>query len=344
MALIKANETEFKVNNSLFENRRVVILTHKNPDGDGVASAMALKVFLELYGCTVSFVVPGTIPTNLQPLAPDYIPFIHGKESQGVKEMKDAEIIYCVDFNSPCRLYEGQRELFTRQKAVKIALDHHPGNTLNADHVFSYPDYAASAQIVLHFILANDYKGQMNRQIAEFIAFGIISDTNGFHHNLDAPELFTMIIHLQEYGVNMNALMATHANSYNESRLRIMGHALNRMIYLPECRVALLSLDAQELKDLGYTHGDTEGLVNLPLSMRDCLLSVFVSEREHGVSISVRSKGELSAALFAQSYFDGGGHRNAAGADSTMSVKDTVQYILQKVPLFFDENIKKFVE
>jgi phosphoesterase RecJ-like protein len=173
--------------------------------------------------------------------------------------------------------------------------------------------------------------------VAEAIYTGIMTDTNGFRHNSSRPEIFHIIAELLQYGVDKDKIYNAVYNSYSYNRMRLLGYALEKMVVLPEYRTAYIALTKEEIASFQFQAGDTEGFVNYPLHIKNIVLSVFLSENQENIRISFRSRGRFSVNEFARKHFDGGGHLNAAGGISRLTVEETIAKFLQDIEQYKDE-------
>ena len=179
------------------------------------------------------------------------------------------------------------------------------------------------------------YFADMSLQTAECICAGMLTDTGGLAYNSNSPEIYTIFAELLRKGVDKDALYRHLFNTYKENRMRLMGYVLSQKLeILPEYHTAIFSLSEKELAQYGYEKGDTEGFVNLPLSINGIRFSIFAREEKDTVKLSLRSVGDFPANQFASEFFGGGGHLNASGAESNLSLQETIDKIKQVLPDF----------
>lgn len=295
---------------------KIIIVTHVSPDGDAVGSSLGLWHFLRKRGKDVSIIVPNAFPEFLKwmPGASDIMIYDKSKEASD-RMLMEADVICCLDFNHPKRVAEMENTLLASQ-ARKILIDHHiePADFCNI--VISHPKMPSTAELVLRLICAMGCWGEVTSELAECIYTGMMTDTGGFTYNSNEPELYFLISQLLTKGIDKDKIYRRVFNSQTEGRMRLMGYVLNeKMTILPDFATAIITLKRDELAKFVYQKGDTEGFVNMPLSIRGIKLSIFLREDEDMVKVSTRSVGELPCNDIVKKYFGGGGHKNAAGGE-----------------------------
>lgn len=302
--------------------QRLVILVHKNPDGDAIGSSTGFSRFLlEEYGLDVPIIAPDEAPDYLY-LGETHHVHIHMQEPKLCEDLlTHADLIFCMDFNRLDRLnmnISGVQQLgdfVFLLGAPKVLIDHH----LDPDKfelTFSCTRRSSTSELVFLIMEALRPQGKPSKQIAERIMMGIITDTGGFAYNSSQPDTFRVVARLLEAGVNKDDIIDRVMNNAPESRLRLLGLILkDKMIVIPECGAAYFSLSVKEMRAFELERGATEGFVNYPLSIKGIVFTAFLREdRITGeIRISLRSKGDFSVNDFAAQYFNGGGHKNAAG-------------------------------
>ena len=303
---------------------RFVIVTHISPDGDAVGSSLALYHYLAGKGKSVSVITPNSMPDFLSwlPEAGNVISYKEQSELAN-KVMQDADVVCCLDFNVPYRIGDVEK-IMLQSKAKKILIDHHlyPGDF--CDLVLSRPDSSSTAELVFQFICALGDYSEVNNQIATCIYTGMMTDTGGFTYNSNHARIYHIISFLLKKNIDKDAIYRNVFNNYSESRLRLMGYVLHKkMKVFPEMSAALITLSDQELRAHNYQKGDTEGFVNLPLQIKGVKFSVFLREdvEENIIKASLRSVGDVPSNVFASTYFNGGGHKNASGGEIHNSLK-----------------------
>jgi len=317
-----------EVRDLLSEPQKIVIITHQNPDGDAVGSSLGLWHFLKGHGQEdVTVITPNDYPDFLHwmPGNDSVKVFYHNKKTVP-QQIEESTVIFCLDFNSLNRI-SGLAGSVKHSKATRFLIDHHLEPDIFAKHMMSKPEASSTAELIFDFIEGVAGREAISNDIAECLYAGIVSDTGRFKFatNSRVYEImsFFMSIKLDTEKVNDRIF-----NSFSENRLRLFGFALTeRMKFIPECNACIMWLDEADKRKFKFQPGDTEGLVNYPLFMSNCIFSVLITEKDGLTKMSLRSKGGFSAQKIASEYFNGGGHFNASGGRSDKSVLDTVTYL-----------------
>ena len=296
---------------------RIVIVAHVGPDGDAVGSSLGLCHFLTFLGKDVHVILPNAFPDFLKWMPGSKDILIYGRYADFANRLiAKADIICCLDFNDPSRL-DRMRDQVLNSQARKVLIDHHlnPGDFCNI--VISHPEIASTSELVFRLICQMGYFGEMTREMAECIYTGMMTDTGGFTFNSNRPEIYFIISQLLSKGIDKDVIYRRVFNTYSESRLRLMGYVLTRMVTYPERHAAMISLSRQEQGQFHYIRGDSEGFVNMPLSIRHVILSCFLREdtERQVIKVSLRSVGSFPCNRMAAELFGGGGHLNAAGGE-----------------------------
>lgn len=315
---------------------KILIISHKGPDGDSIGSSLALYNFLVSQGKDTWIMIPDEAPGRLMFLpGSDNIIVFENDEQQAADLLKSCDLLFCLDFNEPKRAGKAGTYIIN-SKARKVMVDHHPDPDNFADIIISHPEICATSELVFRIICRMGYFPEMNKETAECICAGMLSDTGGLAYNSNNPELYTIFTELLKKGVDKDDIYRRVITTSSENRLRLMGHfLLNCMKVYPEAGWAVSCMSAKDLKKFGYRTGDTDGLVNLPLQIPEINCSVFVREDNGCVKLSFRSKGDFAVNGIASKLFSGGGHKNAAGAEST----DSMEEIVRKLEQYMDKHI-----
>jgi len=320
--------------NLLSQPRKIVITTHHKPDGDAMGSSLGLYNYLIQQGHHTQVITPTDYP--------DFLAWMPGNENviiftehleESATLVADAEIIFCLDFNTLSRINE-LGELVRASSAVKVMIDHHLEPEDFDDYRHWDINACASAQLVYDFI-ANQLhnKALVNKDVATCLYTGIMTDSASFRLPNTTPAVHRIAADLIEAGaVNWHIHELVYSNS-SEDRLRFLGHCLkNKLEVIYEYNTAFISVNRQELEEYDVITGDTEGIVNYALSITGIRLAAFIVERPDKVKLSLRSRGEFPANEICKKYFNGGGHRNAAGGTSTDSLEEVINQFKQILP------------
>lgn len=312
----------------IYNSDKMVIVTHVSPDGDAIGSSLGLWHFLRGKGKDVTIIVPNSFPDFLKwmPGAVDILVYDTNKEKAD-ELMNAADVVCCLDFNQPNRVASMENILLSVQ-ARKILIDHHLGPSDFCNIVISHPELPATAEVVLRIICAMGCWGELSKESAECIYTGMMTDTGGFTYNSNNPEIYFIISQLLTKGIDKDKIYRRVFNTQTAERMRLMGFVLNeKMTILSDFATAVITLTRKELSIYSHRKGDTEGFVNMPLSIKGIKLSVFLREDEDMVKISMRSVGDLPCNEICKKYFGGGGHRNAAGGEFYGTMDDALRVL-----------------
>jgi len=338
MSLKLPEEIYAKLKKVLTAPFRVVLLTHMNPDGDAIGSILGLYHFLKKRGCTVNMAVPNDFPQFLSWMeGAEQILDFRGQRQQVEDELGKADLVFCLDLNEPDRL-GGIKEILEKTDVLKILIDHHPKPADFTDHLISDTSASSTAELVHRFILNLDGEKGIDRTIAECLFVGIMTDTGCFSFNSSDPGTYKVVAGLLRTGIEKNRIYSLVYDNYTEDRMRLLGYSLTeKMVVLNEHRTAYISLSMEELEKFNHLSGDTEGFVNYPFSVKDIRITALFLEKKNHVKISFRSKGDFSINHFAREYFNGGGHHNAAGGESTDNMEKTLSRFESLIAEYSDE-------
>lgn len=306
--------------------RDIVIVSHRNPDGDAIGSSLALFHYLKQYGHVIKILVPSEYPDafSWMPNIDDIIIF-DSDPDRSEEVVKKAELVFCLDFNSLDRI-DRLGEMIAANKHCKIAMiDHHLYPEPFSDFTLSDETASSTSELIFDFIEMLGDKAGLNKTIGESIFTGILTDTGSFKYST-SPKLFRIVAELLELGVDDYLLQDLIFNTRKEKELRLLGFCLyHRMEVLPEHNAALITLTKEDYVEFDIQRGDTEGVVNFLLTMKNINIAAFITEQPKIVKISLRSKGDISVQQIATKYFKGGGHKNAAGGFAYNTLPTTVK-------------------
>lgn len=319
--------------------QRVIITTHHKPDGDAMGSSLAWGHYLKKKGHQVHVITPSDYPEflNWLPGNEDVIVFSQQTKETIQKHINESTLICCLDFSSLARI-ETIREMVEKSTARKLVIDHHLDPEPFAD--ISYWDIkaAATCELIYELIERLGDVHSIDNKIGTCIYTGIMTDTSSFRHPSTTKKVHEIAGVLIEKGINTSAIHRLIYDTNSESRLRLLGYVLlEKIIILPEYKTAYVALTAAELKRFDSKTGDTEGLVNFLLSIKDIVFAVILIDRTEAVKLSFRSIGDFSVNSLSKNHFSGGGHKNAAGGISHESLEKTVEKFLSVLPLYKEQ-------
>jgi phosphoesterase RecJ-like protein len=316
---------------------KIVIITHISPDGDAIGSSLALYHFLLQLGKSVNVLVPNNFPGFLKWMngTKDII-IAEWKENLAKELIKAADLIFCLDFNISKRT--GPLGPWIEEAAAKkIMIDHHPEPDHFCDVTISHPEISSTSELIFRFICRMGLFEYMDKSCAECIYTGMMTDTGAFTYNSNDTHIYYIISELLEKGIDKDAIYNKVYSHYSECRLRLQGYVLYEKMKIYEAyHTALIVLSHEEQQQFQWKKGDTEGFVNMPLSVEGVVFSVFIREEEDMVKISFRSRGNFPANLFASEVFNGGGHRNASGGEFYGKLEDAVALFENALPKYSD--------
>lgn len=305
---------------------KIVIITHYNPDGDAIGSSLGLKHYLNAKGIDAEVVVPNDFPKFLKWM-PDAKKIIIAdyKQKKASDLIKNADIIFILDFNTPSRSGNFISSLIEKSKGKKILIDHHQQPD-TFDFVYSDTTIPATCQMIYHFIEAMEETHFINENTAKCLYTGIMTDTGGFRYRSTSATTHRITANLIEKGAEPSEISSNTWDTNSISRIHLLSLILSRLEVINDGKTAILYLKRDELKKYGFEKGDTEGFVNYGLSILGVEVSVFFIEDlyEEFIKISFRSKKNIDVNNFSRKYFNGGGHINASGGKSLDDMETTI--------------------
>ncbi len=331
-------ETLKKVNQLLEVPSEIVITSHYNPDGDALGSSLAMCNYLQQKGHKVSLILPNDFPDFLgwMPGIENAVIYFH-KSKGADKLIAKASIIFCLDYNAIPRVNLFADQLF-KAKGIKILIDHHLQPEDHFDYSFSVIKTSSTSELVFDFIEASGDYSMLNKEIAVCLYVGIMTDTGSFSFACNYPHTYEVVSKLVQKGVDTERVHRLVYDTYSEGRMRLLGFCLSeRMVVLHELSTAYIWLKKSDLQRFGFKPGDTEGVVNYALSIKDISFAALFTEKSDRIRISFRSKGDFSVNNFAREHYEGGGHRNAAGGDAFVSMEQTLSKFEGLLLLYKDE-------
>jgi len=305
--------------------RKIFITTHHKPDGDAIGSMLGLCHYLTKKGHQVTAVSPGEIPQFLEwmPGVPQMLNF-EAQPKPALAALANAELVFGVDFNDFSRTKHLEQHLAAATQP-KVLIDHHMFPADVWTYGMSIPEKSSTCEMVYDFIqLCGDIE-LLDIPIAECLYTGVMTDTGSFRFPITTAAVHLMIAALKKTGLDHSRIHEFINDSWSIARMRFLGYVLNeKMEIFPDYGAGLIALSRKDIVSFGIQSGDTEGLVNYPLSIMGIRFATLITERNDEVKLSFRSKGNFDVNHFARTYFDGGGHFNASGGRTRATFKETV--------------------
>jgi phosphoesterase RecJ-like protein len=306
--------------------KNIVVVGHRNPDGDAVGSTLALSHYLNKKGHHATVVMPNDYP--------DFLHWLPGSENtyrfdwqnkQSQRAIQKSDIIFLLDFNALHRVGSNMQKTLEEYSNDFAMIDHHQQPD-DVKYMYSDVTICSTAQMVYQFIEMNNDVDLIDKDMATCMYTGIMTDTGSFRFRSTTSTTHRIVADLIDKGAENDRIHNNvyDANSYN--RLLLLGQALSNLQILPSYKTAYITLTDEEKKRFDFQKGDTEGVVNYALSLKGIIFAaIFIEDKEQNIiKISFRSKGNFSVNQFARNHFEGGGHDNAAGGKSHLSMEETV--------------------
>jgi len=320
--------------------QKLVIVPHNNPDGDALGASLGLYHTLKSMGKEVNVISPNEFP--------DFLNWMYGVENvlifdkqqkQATTLIEDAGLVIFLDFNALSRI-KYMQPLFEKDTTPRVMIDHHPFPEPETAQVqISVPEASSTCELLFRVLSLSGFKDYITKEAAECIYAGIMTDTGSLNYNSSRPETYHIVAELLDMGIDKEHIhhMLFHNNSFD--RMQLLGHALGvKMQRLPKQKAAFIDLSKEDLARFNFKPGDTEGFVNYALWIEGVQVSALFTEKNNLVKISFRSRNGFPANAFSEKYFNGGGHFNAAGGESKLSLTDTVERFKNVLKEFCDEN------
>ena len=329
---------------------KIAVITHMKPDGDAMGSSLAMYRFLKSFITgEVRIVLNDRYPASLSFMvnpeeAEDIL--IHKENSQDASRyIAEADLIICLDFNGFHRT-ENLEPLLLETNCTKILIDHHLfPDSQHFDLIFSTSEISSASELLFHILKAmpqcSGKAYNLPLKAAEALMTGMTTDTNNFNNSV-YPSTFNMASELIAMGVDRDRILFNLFNQFGENRLRLLGEMLKDLLTITSDGVAYMVLDKETLERYHVEEGDTEGFVNMPLSIKNVRMSLVLKEDGERVRVSIRSKKGTSANRCARSHFNGGGHENAAGGrlyipQDISNIAEAGKYTEEHTHKFFKE-------
>jgi bifunctional oligoribonuclease and PAP phosphatase NrnA len=320
----------------LTQPKKAVITTHQKPDGDAMGSSLGLYHLLIGLGHTVTVISPTNWASFLSwmPGCKKVIDYEQQTEKSNTL-INEADWLFCLDFNTLSRT-KNMANVLLEAKGQRILIDHHREPQTE---VFTYgvsdTGKSSTAEMVYDFICDSGNQEKITKDIASCLYAGVMTDTGSFRFPATTASVHRMVANLKDKGLEHSIVHEELYDNFLENRFRFIGNILtNRMQIFYEYNTALIAIPQADLIKYDIRVGDTEGLVNYPLSIKGIKLAAIIIDRGEERKSSFRSKGDFDVNTFARKYFNGGGHFNAAGGFN----KETLDEVVVKFKAAMKEN------
>lgn len=315
-----------EIYSSLALPKNVVITFHQKPDGDAMGSGLGLYHFLHQFGHSVQVMSPTNWAgfLNWMPGVENVLDYEANRDSCH-QLLQQAHWVFCLDFNTLSRVKDMEAALWAAP-GTRILIDHHQKPDETAfEYGVSDTQKSSTAEMVYDLILQSGHEQRMNLDIAECLYTGVMTDTGSFRFGSTSAHVHRMVARLKDTGLNHTKIHENMFDNFLENRYRFIGNVLlNRMEVFYEYNAALIAIPQKDLIRYEIKTGDTEGLVNYPLGIQGIKMAALVIDRGDERKWSFRSKGEFDVNTFARTFFNGGGHFNAAGGKSSRTLAETI--------------------
>ena len=311
----------------LQDSKKIAIIPHRNPDGDSMGSTLALYHFLKKINHQPVVISPNEFPDFLAWLPGAQDVLVYEKDRNGTKNiLEKAELIFTLDFNALHRTGEMENVLNTLQVPF-IMIDHHQAPDGYANVTFSDTRYGSTCEMIYDFIDAVSDVNNIDKTIATCIYTGIVTDSGSFKFPKTTGKTHRIVADLIDLGIENTEIHNLLFNNNTYESLQLLGKALQNMRVLKDHKTSYITLTQEELDLFNYKKGDTEGIVNYGLSIKDVIFTaIFIENKEEGIiKISLRSLGDFDVNQLSREHFSGGGHNNAAGGKSMLSMEETIK-------------------
>lgn len=315
-----------KLKTALNQSNKILITTHKSPDGDAIGSSVAWHHFLKAQGKESLILLPDEPADFLHPFLKNVDFLIYEKDQAKVDvALANFDLVFCLDYNAPSRVGKQMEALLDKVKCKKVMIDHHQNPAEFCEIVISRPEICSTAQLIYECIDEMGAKDFLNKSCSEAIYLGILTDTGSFRYPSVTAKTHLILAHLLEMGVVHFKIHEDIFDVNTLDKIQLRAYAIaNKFEKIPGLPIGLISLSSDELQRFNYQKGDTEGLVNVILSIEGISIALFLMEAQDGIKMSFRSKGAFFVNDFAEKNFSGGGHKYAAGGFSSETLNVTI--------------------
>jgi phosphoesterase RecJ-like protein len=315
----------------------IVITAHKSADGDSIGSSLGLFHFIDKLGKKAIICHPDKAPDFLYWLDTTNILLMEENPEEVTTTIKKADLIFCLDYNAISRVGPEMQVLLEEATGKKIMIDHHLNPEEFPAITLSETTASSTSQLIVDLIEHSGHLDMLDEKIGTPLYLGILTDTGSFRFNSVKPRTHEVLAKILRAGVEHHLIHEKLNDNNTESRLRLQGYAMSEKLeILYDYNVAIISLSKEELAKYNYKKGDTDSLANLVLSIKGMKAAIVFTERDGIMKISFRSKGaENPVNLLAKEHFNGGGHANASGGMSDLTVTETLEKLKGLIPEYF---------
>lgn len=326
-----------QIENAILGASHIVITAHKSADGDSVGSSLGLLYFIEKLGKKAVVCHPDPAPGFINWLDTSNILLMTENPDQVADQFKKADLIFCLDYNAAYRLGNDMQPLLEESSAKKIMIDHHLNPEEFPDILVSDISASSTSQLVVELIEQSGNLALLDEKIGTPLYLGVLTDTGSFRFPSVSPKTHEVLSMLLKAGVAHHLIHEKLSDNNTASKLRLQGYAISQKLeILEDYMVAVISLSKEELAEYYYEKGDTDNLANMALSIKGMVAAIVFTERDGIMKISFRSKGEQNPVnVLAGDHFNGGGHANASGGMSELTVEETLVKIKKLIPEYF---------
>ncbi|WP_417351662.1 DHH family phosphoesterase [Flavobacterium alkalisoli] len=317
-----------KIKSLLASPKKIAIIPHRNPDGDAMGSTLGLRHFLKLKGHDATVISPNEFPDFLTWLPESDTVKVFEKDTEiSTRILQEAEIVFTLDFNVLSRTGDAMEAVLKALTVPFIMIDHHQKPDSYAAYMFSDTSYGSTCEMVYHFINMLNEKDLIDKTLATCLYTGIVTDSGSFRYPSTTGTTHRIVAEFIDKGIDNSEIHSLLYDNHSHNRIQILARALQNMKVMPLYKTSYTYLTQDELNSFGHAKGDTEGIVNYGLSMKDIMFTaMFTENKDEGIiKISFRSKDGFDVNQYAREHFSGGGHINAAGGKSTDTLEATIQ-------------------
>lgn len=324
-----------KLKNLVASVNRIVITCHKKADGDAIGSSLALCRVLRNMGKNAMVIIPDQLPASLEftVMDIDYVTFTFN-EIKASNIIKNTQLIFSLDYNTFSRV-DRMQALLEQAQVPKVLLDHHLNPDTCFDVTISHPEMSSTSELVYRVVMQAQWGQYIDVPAASELFVGIMTDTGNLAYSSSYPEVYEVMAQLMRLGIDKPYLYKMAMDTVPLNSLLLQSYAMLNKMKVIDNSIALITLEMEDLKRFNYKTGDTERLVNRPLSVGNIYWSTFMREDPNYIKVSMRSEGDFAVDDLCARYFNGGGHKHAAAGEFYGTMEQAVELFYKIV-----ENIK----